>query len=114
MSEFTPTTAGDWIGLALFVAVALFALYKLFVGYCECQPIYDPFVAARNNDIKSAAVESLMRMESLRRPLPIHRNMEGAARTGYPIDTANLDAVLAHMGASEQDRADIIKGSKLS
>ncbi len=32
----------------------------------------------------------------------------------YPVDHSNIDQVLAHHGVSAEDRADILKGSKLS
>lgn len=35
------------------------------------------------------------------------------APTMYVVDPTNVDQILAHMGISEQDRADIARGTKL-
>lgn len=102
----------------LLICVALVIAVVGFLRYCErTDAIWQAENPAPRYPVNpSNAADLLAGMDCLRTPLHLHRNMEGAASAGirHMVNSENIDHVLALHGVTEQDRADIIKGSKLS
>lgn len=130
MGQFEPTTVADWIGFLLVVAVVLWGAWQMLEHYLEHTPFMEerqdqqaiaaehcekmakkPVTAQQFRNIMGlvqaeATRRELAKIQSLRSPLPQHKNQT--------TPSYEWDELLARLGVPEEDRADIIRGSKLS
>lgn len=104
MGQFEPTTVADWIGLLLVVGVALWGGWQMLTHYLDNAPFMED-EPARYPVHPWHASNLLSEMQSLRTPLPQHRNQT------QPAD--DWEELLAMHGVCAEDRVDIIRGSKL-
>ncbi len=117
MNQFAIETVADWIGFLLIMACVLWLGWECLVSYCDRQPIYDPMTAGMEDQAKIAAehcakmgISEILGDMGLRHPLPEVRKTE---RQEWPIDPSNIDHLLRTAGCSQDERDDILKGTKL-
>lgn len=105
MGQFQPDTVADWIGFSLVVAVVFWGGWKMLEYYLDNTPLIEDEPAPRYPVNPSNAANIIAGMQSLRAPLPQHKNQTP------PAD--DWEELLALYGVCAEDRADIIRGSKL-
>jgi hypothetical protein len=105
MGQFTPDTVADWIGFLLVVAVLLWGAWQMLEHYLDNTPFMDEEPPRFSVHQQQNLADLLAGMEALRSPLPQPKNQTPPA--------GDWDELLALHGVTAQDRADILRGSKL-
>lgn len=129
LNQFAIETFPDWIGFLLVVACALWLGWECLVSYCDRQPIVEE---ARFPVNETANVAEIMMHMGLMNELPdvrrnqgmqnfhptpgyiekYNRDITNAIPQEWPIDPAHIDNLLRQAGASDAERADILRGTK--
>lgn len=115
MSHYLAHATPQNISLLLLIAVVIWICYRAIIHHAERQPFMEDKTLTGSVDWPPALPETIKRQEnmaailtgmsSLRTDLRSYRNPTPPA--------SSLDEVLARHGVDAQDRADMIRGTKL-